>query len=238
VGTLNYAWKMGQSGKVTLSSAGSFATNAMTKANTASWLSELATFATKPATVVGTLMASIGSYPFAGFIREEAIQVIGWAVSTALRNNDVEGAKVAQEAMKEALDPGLQDQIMAKIPFVNVLNELEGFFDGARINVAVNDKAIENMEFGVDAAQQQADQDNATVDYYNSERIKMLKWQREAEIQGRNEDAAFWAKERAKQRKLEEEDRKAIADFWFAYKKRLQELYEESRPSNLKFGLL
>ena len=66
----------------------------------------------------------------------------------------------------------------------------------------------------------------------------MIEWQREAEINARLEDAAFWAKEAARQRELEEKDREAIADFWEAYRKQAQKYTEDTRPSKLNFGLL
>ena len=58
------------------------------------------------------------------------------------------------------------------------------------------------------------------------------------EKKARNEEAAFWAREREKQRELEAADRQAIADFWEAYKKTQQKINDNNRPSNLKFGLL
>ena len=86
--------------------------------------------------------------------------------------------------------------------------------------------------------EEEAAQDKAAVDYYNSERKKMVKWEEEAADRDMKEDAAFWAREAAKQRKLEEEDRKAIAEFWMAYRKQALKYQMDNRPSNLKFGLL
>ena len=76
------------------------------------------------------------------------------------------------------------------------------------------------------------------VEHYNEQRKLQLQWEQEAKRDARNEDATFWARERAKQRKKEAEDRQAIADFWNAYRKASAKLAEDSRPSNLNFGLL
>ena len=79
--------------------------------------------------------------------------------------------------------------------------------------------------------------DKASVDYYNEQKKLMVEWEREAAIQARNEDAAFWRKEQERTRELEAKERKAIADFWTAYRKLEQKAQEERRPSNLNFGL-
>ncbi len=66
----------------------------------------------------------------------------------------------------------------------------------------------------------------------------MIDWEREAEIDARNEDAAFWRKEKEAQMKREAEDRQAIANFWNEYRKMAQQIKEDTRPSNLNFGLI
>jgi hypothetical protein len=108
--------------------------------------------------------------------------------------------------------------------------------------------------------EEEAEADKAAVDYYNEQRKQMVDWENEAElalaeakqrifeagtsrtraaeIKAREEEAAFWRKEREKQRQLEAEDRKAIADFWLAYRKEALRIANDNRPSNLNFGLL
>lgn len=78
----------------------------------------------------------------------------------------------------------------------------------------------------------------ATTDYYNEQRREMLEWEREAEIQARNEDAAFWKKKNEESALKEKEDMEAIAKYWEAYRKEKAKQYENSRPSNLNFGLV
>jgi hypothetical protein len=84
---------------------------------------------------------------------------------------------------------------------------------------------------------EKVEMETGLVDYYNQERKKMVEWEREAQVAGRNEDAAFWRKERAKQREMEKKDREAIAKFWLDYQKLKQKLQDDNRPSSLNFGL-
>ncbi len=99
------------------------------------------------------------------------------------------------------------------------------------------------------AREEERTADRAAIDFYNEQRRFMVIFEKEskesariattaANTKARNEDAIFWAKERAKQRIFEGEDRKAIADFWTAYRKAAQKIALDNRPSNLNFGLL
>jgi len=229
--------------------AQTIAVNSATTAKTASWLGRAASTLKNPQFVVGSLMASIGSYPFAGFIKEEALQTLGFATKAALDNDDIAGAEEALALQDEVLDPGMWEQIKQGIPFVNVLNSLDSFYEAAKIKNSVDRKIIADRKQQVETGEtederwarvreEQAAQERANIDYYNSERRKLLRWENEAAADKRNADAAFWRKEREKQRKLEEEDRIAIAEFWEAYRKESQKAREDARPSKLNFGLL
>ena len=52
------------------------------------------------------------------------------------------------------------------------------------------------------------------------------------------EQAAYWARERDKEREKARADMQAIAKFWLEYAKLKQEIADNNRPSNLNFGLL
>ena len=229
--------------------AQTIAVNSATTAKTASWLGRAASTLKNPQFVVGSLIASIGSYPFAGFIKEEALQTLGFATKAALDNDDIAGAEEALALQDEVLDPGLWEQIKQGIPFVNVLNSLDDFYEAAKIKNSVDRKIIEDRKQQVATGEtedqrwarvreEQAQQERDNIDYYNQERRKLLEWENAAAAQQREEEAAFWRKERERQRKLEEEDRKAIANFWEAYRKEAQKATENARPSKLNFGLL
>ncbi len=232
-----------------LSSAGRIIKNSKTIKKTTELILKAGKHLKDPAVITSTLIGAIGSYPFAGFIKEEALQTLSFGAKSAIENGDIEGAESALDQQRETLDPTMWDEIMGKIPYANVLNELKNFYDSAQTKLKIDEKIIEDMKIQQETGetddekwervrQQEAEQEIAAIDYYNSERKKLLEWEREAKINARNEDAAFWRKERENQSKKEAEDRKAIADFWQAYKKEMQKIAENNRPSNLNFGLL
>ena len=242
-------------GTAAASTAGSttFATNTANIASTSSWIARLAgtakTVITNPIFVASTLVGAIGSYPFAGFIREEALQTLGFGVRSATESGDVAGAEEAIEFQKEVLNPGIWQEIFSKIPYVNVLAKLKEFYEAATIKLSIDEKIVNDMKIQVETGeteevkwerirQEEEDSKNDIVDYYNEQRQILLKWEREAEVTARAEDAAFWRKEREAQSKREKEDAEAMAKFWLEYRKEAQKINEANRPSNLNFGLL
>lgn len=225
------------------------AVNSWTAKKTATWFSKLAAATTNPAFVVGTLMGTIGSYPFAGFIKEEALQTLGFATSTAINNKDYESARLAIQQTEEVLDNGLWEQIKAGVPFVNVITSLDDFYEAAKLKNAIDKKIIDNKEaqqleglsndqLAKKTAQEEADSYKANIDYYNSERKKLLEWEYAAQAANREQEAAFWRAERERQSQLEAADREATAAFWEAYRKQMQKQEDDNRPSKLNFGIL
>ena len=239
--------KLGTIGKVV--EIGKPVTNTVTKAKTTTWLGGLYKSVKNPTFVVSTLLASVGSYPFAGFIKEEALQTLSFSVRSAINSGDLELADEVTSDIDDLLDPNLTQQILNKIPGVNILNQLNNFFEGARLKNEIDKKIISDLKIQRDTGetedekwervkQDEADQDKENIDFYNEQRKLMVDWEREADIDARDEDARFWREEAAKTRKAEEEDREAIARFWLEYRKEIQKLQDDNRPSNLNFGLL
>lgn len=231
----------GIAGAVAGGTAATIATNTATKAATASWLTSLGF----TGAAAGLLLTSVGSYPFAGFIKEEALQTISFGLKVALENGDWEGAARAIALTEEILNPGMSDRIKAGIPFANILDQLDNFFEAARVKLAIDKKLFADLQTRETEDERWARIKKEEDDAMRAYKIWSLEQQkrfndneREARAQQRNEDAAFWAKESEKQRKLDEADRKAQADFWFEYRKRIAELSADSRPSRLNFGLL
>ncbi len=195
------------------------------------------------------VVAIIGSYPFAGFIKEEALQTLSFGVRSATAAGDIEGAELALAAQEEVLNPGVWEKIIGTVPFVNIVKQLKDFYEAARIKLEIDRRIVDDIKIQQETGEtedekwtrireEEAEQDRSAVDYYNEQRKIMVQWEREAEKAARNEDAKFWRKERAKQAKMEAEDRKAIADFWIAYRKEALKIANDNRPSNLNFGLL
>lgn len=103
-----------------------FVTNPKTMGLTTSWLSKMG-IGTKAA---GTFIAAVGTYPFAGFLKEEAVQSLNIPIQTAIYNGDLEAAKKAVADVDELI--ANKNNIYQKIPFVNVLDSLNAFFDSAQ----------------------------------------------------------------------------------------------------------
>ena len=197
------------------------------------------------------LEKTLGGKNFGEFVgMEEAIQAISYPTTLAYQAGDWESYDLGKEARDELLaDDSLWDTIKSYIPFLNLGTKLDDYREAAIVGGTIMDKLAEDKRIKEDTnetdadmweriRQQQRDDDKAAVDYYNEEREKLLKWEEEAKDRDMREDAAFWAKEAAKQRELERLDREAIALFWLEYRKLQQKLEADNRPSNLNFGLL
>ena len=104
-------------------------TNGKSIATTAKWLLNLGGI--NKAVAIPVIIGAIGSYPFAGFIKEESLQTLGFGVLTARNAGDLEGEQLALDQQREVLDPGLWSSIFAKIPYANVLSTLKDFYKAA-----------------------------------------------------------------------------------------------------------
>ena len=80
----------------------------------------------------GIALGAIGSYPFANFIKEEAVQTLNIPIQTAIYNGDLEGAKNQIAAVEELINS--QGTIMSKIPYANILEQLSKFFEAAEVS--------------------------------------------------------------------------------------------------------
>lgn len=247
------AAKIGNIGKVKEGITAGFKTNTKSIAQTGSYLAKAFRAAKNPkvvgAAAIGALVGAIGTYPFAGFIKEEALQTLGFATKNAIELGDEEGFRQSVELQEAILDPGVWDRIKAKIPYTNVIDSLDEFQEAANIKLEIDKKIFDDKKKQLEEGetndqrwervrQEQIEQEKMMIDYYNEERKKLLEWEEEAKRAQREEDARFWAAERAKQRELEAADRKAQADFWTAYRKEAQKAADNNRPSKLNFGLI
>jgi hypothetical protein len=240
--------KVGIKTPMPTTAAETISVNAATAAKTSSWLSKLASQLKNPAFVAGALIGTIGTYPFAGFIKEEALQTLGFASANAIKNKDVEGAQAAIDAQKEVLNPDLWKKIIDGVPYANVVDQLKDYYKAATIKVAVDEKMLDDLtkqqsgetpeETWNRHKEEQTAAEKERVDYYNQERKKLFLWEQQATDADMIEDAAFWAAEQAKQRAFEKADQEAIQAFWTEYQRKSQEAQDDNRPSKLAFGLI
>ncbi len=188
---------------------------------------------------------AVETYPFAKFEIAEAMDKIGYARSEARRNGREDLVEGLDQLQEEILNPEGWEKFASMMPWANIQRAA-----ARNIYTAIHATQIYSKIDEVDAVggtedekwervrQEQAEQEKANIDYYNSERKKMLDFEREAKKEARNADAEFWRKERANQRQREKEDREAIAKFWEEYRKKKQLIADNNRPSNLNFGLI
>ena len=116
-----------------------FGTNTKTKGLTTSLISK----AGLSIGGAGLLVGAIGSYPFAGFIKEEAIQTLGFAFNTAERNKDVTGMENSLAETDEILNNA--QTIMDKVPYANVLKQLTTFFEAAAVKLDNDRRRLETL---------------------------------------------------------------------------------------------
>ena len=136
----------------------------------------------------GAIIAIIGTYPFAGFIKEEALQTLSFAVRTALDNEDAEGAAIAIREQEEIInDIG---SLIDRIPFLNIVNQLRVFFNAAQTKLEIDRRAVERLQTEGSTGEQIA---------------RAAEERRALELEQQAEDTAFFegAREEARQRELD-----------------------------------
>ncbi len=234
---------------VATTAAKKIATNSKTKKQTASWLSRLASNMRQPRFVAGTLVAVIGSYPFAGFLKEEALQTLGLGVSAAIRNNDLDGADEALDLQREVLNPNLWAQILATIPFVNILDTLKDFYKAATIKMDIDTKVVSDMreklangetdgEFYARLAQERKDAKEEERRSDNEYYANISAQQAAAKAANRKADEEYWASILTRRKQDAEEKTQRDAAYWAAYYKARQKARDDNARSKLNFGLL
>lgn len=205
-------------------------------------------------TVATMAMGIYGMKILAGFVgTEENIQTADFSLRNAAQIGQDTGNWTLYDEMiahKEIiLSDEYQKEIKEGIPGPGTLKAIDGYAETSRLKLVIDKEWAENERLKQEEGltddekwamikEKEVTQEKEMIDYYNSERIRMLELERQARVDQRNDDAAFWAQQQEQQLKREAEDRQAIADFWNAYHKTAAKNQEDSRPSKLNFGLL
>jgi len=93
---------------------------------------------------IGTvIMSSIGSYPFAGFIKEEALQTLGFGVFAAKGSGDLEGEQAAIDAQVELLNPEGWNKLFQMIPYANTLTSLQDFYKASVLKTEIDQRNLD-----------------------------------------------------------------------------------------------
>jgi len=102
-----------------------WAVNSKTTSLTTSLLTKTFSMTTNPAFII----SAIGSYPFAGFIKEEALQTLSIPILQAISRGDLETAKKLTKEVDIMVAE--QNNLLDVIPFVNIMKRLKEFFKAA-----------------------------------------------------------------------------------------------------------
>jgi len=245
-------------GGSTITTAGKIVPNTKTGLLTTNLLSKQAKIAGVSIGAAVLLKEVIGTYPYAGFLQEEALQTIGYGVSTASKNGDLEGAQAAIDLQREMLNPNLWNQIQASIPWVNVMQSLRQFREAAALKLEIDQKMVDTMKQKVETGEtddqmwsrlrQEQDTRREQQRTDDDEYYKQIELRRaEAKQQERWNDEAYYnniAKQKEKALKERREEEQA---YWAAVYRRIDEVRTINTPSKkndelsyskLNFGLL
>ena len=154
------------------------------------------------------LVGVIGSYPFAGFIKEESLQTLGFATRTAQNMGDVEGMETAIKEQEEILNPDAMDKLISVIPYANVVKQLKDFYKSASAKLEQDKKFLEQKR------NEEPEEDKWAKIYEEQEA------RREEQ---RASDEEYWEGIKESQEKAREEGREEDAQYWNDVRERNEE---------------
>ncbi|KKK87230.1 hypothetical protein LCGC14_2755310, partial [marine sediment metagenome] len=93
------------------------------------------------------LKDAIGTYPFAGFIKEEASQTTGIGFFQAQRAGDLQGMEEAIQRQEEIVNAA--PSIIDKIPYLNVQKQLGEFFESVEVKLESDKRIVNNLKGGI-----------------------------------------------------------------------------------------
>lgn len=89
------------------------------------------------------LLGAIGSYPFAGFIKEEALQTLSFGTKVAIDSGDLDQAQASIDQVNEVLNPSAIEKLIATVPYANVVKQLLDFFEAAATKNTADQKSLD-----------------------------------------------------------------------------------------------
>ncbi len=193
--------------------AARYATNVKSISTSTSMLTKVGLGVSAAALTVG----AIGSYPFAAFIKEEAIQTLSIPVMKAVGVGDLDTAERQIEAIDEILNA--QGSIMSKIPYANVLESLGKFFEAASTSNEAWKNVIQTMR------DQEAPDDKWERIYAEQDARRIAQ---------REDDEEYWEGVQESQATAREEGREEDAQYWNDVRERNEERREEAEQEELE----
>ena len=154
----------------------------------------------------------LGSYPFAGFIKEEAIQQLTFSAERSMAAGDIEGAEAALELAAEQVDYQNWEKVLFTIPYANVAKETLDFLQGGVVAIEHLMRRIQKkrgqIEFEGQSLGEEIAQRDAERDAINLERDTAFKESEEQRNEDRDaRDAEFDRKQSERDAKAEREAR-------------------------------
>lgn len=242
---------------------GQVAVNTKTAKFTSSFLGKILTTAGKTLVSPAGIMTIIGSYPFAMFIKEEALQTTGFAQKGAKEAGDLEALEAANAYNDQLLNPDVWHKIIGAVPIANNVQALMDYYKAAKLSTdtykAVEealrlDKDIENkVTAGTatpdeiaeyiernpfsDIAKDAKDSAQEEERLSNEEYYKKLREEEAARKEAdRQADEAYYAGIRAQKLADKAADRRADEAYYAGRNGGSTQVY--SPRSSLNFGLL
>ena len=154
------------------------------------------------------LIAIIGSYPFAGFIKEESLQTLSFGVLSAKNSGNLEGEQEAIDEVNKILDPAAWEKLIAAVPFANVVKQLVSFYKAAATKNALDQESLDKRR---EAAQLEEDTGETP---FQAERRLSDEQARERELGYREEDEKYFEDKREEAKQRTEEERSESEDYY------------------------
>lgn len=149
------------------------------------------------------LLGIVGSYPFAGFIKEEALQQLTFSAERALAAGDIEGAERAAEEALEQVDFQAWEKVIFAIPYANVVKEVLDFLKGSVIAIDNLLRRIAKMRGEIEFEGQSVGEEIAARDLEQEEKFAKISEEREARDIEEEEKFAGLSEEREAREKRE-----------------------------------
>ena len=95
----------------------------------------------------GLFVTAVGTYPFAGFLKQEAVQQTGFGVYQAIKVGDIEGMEAATQRIREIVEA--EDEIVDKIPYANVMKQVREYMKSTRVTLEIYERELAKLKGGI-----------------------------------------------------------------------------------------
>lgn len=201
--------------------AAKYATNTKSTALTKSFLTKIGG--------TSALIGIIGSYPFAGFIKEEALQTLSFAVKSARDSGNLEDEQMAIDEQAKILDPSAWSKLLSAIPFANVVKELTKFYEAASTKLEIDQNSLNKRR------EEQATLEETGETPFMKERRESDEAARERELGYRAEDEEYFANVRKERGEEEERERSEAEDYYKRIGEERKAKEEEEKQSEADY---